>query len=107
MALEQRWIIRCDHPGCTALQVIENIPQGNRFDYGEAANDAGWDSGPGKKETLCPDHWFWDGSDPGNPHSPVPASCPECRGVGTVRDRGGFQIYSTKTCLACQGSGKQ
>lgn len=57
MPLVRRWVAQCDAVGCTAHLIHEPIPHGERPDYGEATNDAGWASRPGSSETYCFEHF--------------------------------------------------
>lgn len=54
--LFKRWIATCDHTGCPTVIVIDPIPGGDKWDYGQALNDAGWQAAPAVKETRCPEH---------------------------------------------------
>ncbi len=56
MSMVRRWVVSCDAPGCRAQLVHEPITDGDKWDYGQATNDAGWDAGPGRDETFCPEH---------------------------------------------------
>lgn len=56
MALRQRWVAQCDHQKCSQTVVLDKIPYGTLWDYGEALNDLNWDAGPGRPETYCPSH---------------------------------------------------
>lgn len=42
--------------------VLDPIPDGDRWDYGIALNDLGWQAGPGREKSYCPAHWQddWD-----------------------------------------------
>lgn len=55
MTLARRWVTTCDEPGCRTTLIHEPIQYGERHDYGEATNDAGWDAGPdrtGRRRTA-------------------------------------------------------
>lgn len=54
--LSKRWVASCDHPGCRAVLVLDPIPDGDKWDYGQAVNDADWQAAPAVKETRCPEH---------------------------------------------------
>jgi len=54
--LSKRWVASCDHPGCRTVLVLEPIPDGDKWDYGRAVNDADWQAAPAVKETRCPEH---------------------------------------------------
>lgn len=60
MTLARRWIAFCDAPACPAHAVFEPLPDGDRWDYGMALNDLGWDANPARKATFCPAHWTED-----------------------------------------------
>lgn len=57
MSLIRRWVATCDAPGCPTTIIHEPIPAGERADYGEATNDAGWAASPGQHDTFCPQHY--------------------------------------------------
>lgn len=53
MAMARRWVIQCDHDGCTEVRVSSAA---ERWDAGEEFNDADWQAGPGVGITYCPAH---------------------------------------------------
>lgn len=54
--LAKRWIATCDHNACRTVLVLDPIPDGDKWDYGQALNDAGWQAAPAVKDTRCPEH---------------------------------------------------
>ena len=61
MSLQRRWVVSCDTPGCAEQLVLEPISiygfPAEKWDYGIATNDAGWDAAPGRNQTFCPAHF--------------------------------------------------
>lgn len=59
MALERRWVVRCDEPACAEVLVIPPPDDGgpdDRWGAGECSSDAGWDLQPRRRESYCPRH---------------------------------------------------
>lgn len=54
MTIRRRWSAICDAPACKATELLEGDQYDGKWELGVILTDRGWDTAPGKDETLCP-----------------------------------------------------